>query len=133
MSSGGVQRGGGGGGGDDGPDNRDLIGRGSAVGDRREGAKARNTAARFPTQRLDFPGVAAMDGGGQPTAFPAFGRARAGALAAMEAAAAVLHGGLQTGGAVTGAGATAAGGQEVAGAGAVLEPAAPIQRQGTRL
>jgi hypothetical protein len=68
-------------------------------------------------------------GAGAAAAGQSLGRARSGAEAAMGAAAAVGHGGLAAGTAATGVGAAAASGKEVAGRVAVLEPAAPFDRE----
>jgi len=66
---------------------------------------------------------------GAAAALAAFGRARAGAQAAVHPAAAVPHGRLAAGEADAGAGAAARRSQEVAGLGAVLQAAAPVGRQ----
>src|SRR5438876_873235 len=68
--------------------------------------------------------VAAVDQAGRAGAREPGGGARAGALAAMEAAAAVLHRRLAAGPAGPRAGAAAWGREEVAGAVAVAQPAA---------
>src|SRR5262249_11204561 len=71
-------------------------------------------------------GTEAMGEAGAATALAALRRARAGAEAAMHPAAAVSHGGLPAGAAGAGARAATGRGQEIAGLGAVLQPAAPV-------
>jgi hypothetical protein len=73
--------------------------------------------------------IKAMGEAGAAAALAAFGRARAGAEAAMHPAAAVLHGRLAAGAAGPRASTAAGRGEEVAGFGAVLQPAAPVRRQ----
>ena len=73
-------------------------------------------------------GVAAVGQAGAAAALASLGRTRAGAQAAMHPTATVPHGRLAAGAANPGPGAAARCGQEVAGLGAVLEPAAPVRR-----
>jgi hypothetical protein len=78
----------------------------------------------------DVGGVAAVGEAGAARAGEAFGRARTGAEAAMHPAAAVRHGRLAAGAAAAGAGAAPGRGQEITGAIAVLQAAAPVGREG---
>src|SRR5262245_21019478 len=84
--------------------------------------------ARAEADELGAP--VAVDEARGPGAAAAFGCARAGAEPAVEAAAAVRHGGLATGAAGASAGAAARGAQVVAAGVAVLEAAAPGVRGG---
>jgi hypothetical protein len=74
-------------------------------------------------------GISAVLAAGGGAAGAALGRAGTGAEAAMQAAAAVAHGRLAAAAAGAGMRAAARGGQEVAGRGAVPEPAAAVRRQ----
>jgi hypothetical protein len=77
--------------------------------------------------------AAAMDEAVEPAAAQPLGRTGAGALAAMEAAATVLHGGLAAGTARAGAGAATGGRQVIAGGIAVPEAAARLAESGVKL
>ena len=89
---------------------------------RRSGA---GSAEGAHSGRAGAVGEASAAGAGE-----ACGRTRAGAEAAMEATAAVGHGGLAALAAAAGAGAAAPGGQEIAGKVAVLQSAAAAAREG---
>jgi hypothetical protein len=107
----------------------DPMPSGAAAHQGDESADAAAVGAGLGPERADVGGIAAMSPAGAAAALAALGRARAGAEPAMHAAAAVRHGRLAAGFAAAGAGTTARCGQEVAGPGAVLEPAAPVGRQ----
>jgi hypothetical protein len=94
-----------------------------------QGADAAVPGAGGGAEGPDMGRVAAMGEARAAAPLAAPGGARAGAQAAMHPAAAIAHGRLAAGAAGAGACAATGRGQEVAGAGAVLQPAAPVGRQ----
>ena len=94
-----------------------------------EGADAAEMGAAFRHQGAGGGGIGAMLQARTGAAGAAFDGARACAQAAMQAAAAVAHGRLPAAAAGAGAGAAAGRGQEIAGTGAVPQPAAAGRRQ----
>jgi len=91
-----------------------------------QGADAAVVGAGGGAEGADVGRVSARGEAGAAAALAALGRARPSAQAAMHPAPAVLHGGLAAGAAGAGAGAAARRGQEVAGLGTVLQPAAAV-------
>jgi len=94
-----------------------------------EGADAAAVGAGGGPERTHIGGIAAVYQARAAGAGEAFGRARARAEAAMETAAAGLHGRLAALAAAAGAGAAARGGQEIAWAVAILQATAAIGRE----
>ena len=90
------------------------------------GAQAEELGAAGAAQRRHLDRAQAVDPAGAAATGETLQRTRAGAEAAMHPAAAVAHGGLAAGAAAAGAGAAAGRGQEIAGAIAVLQPAAAV-------
>ena len=102
---------------------------GAAVHQGEKGADTAGVGAGGGAKGTDVCGIAAVGQAGAPGAGKTFSRTRAGTETAVHPAAAVPHGRLAAEAAAARAGAAARSGQEIAGSIAVLEAAAPIERE----
>ncbi len=102
---------------------------GAPAGEGEEGAGAARLGTGLPQERTDRGRAGAVGEAGAAGTGETVGRARTGAEAAMQSTTPVGHGRLAARAATAGAGAAAGSGEEIAGAVAVLQPAAAVERK----